>query len=189
MKHTSAAMSTPKVKRQFFIQQSRASESRAGWYPDAWKMPVLTMTTTNRLLYPQSRKLSAWYWSGSHLPFKICRQKVLWCLIHTSCWAWLHWKWVPWGTLLGDFLKKDLLWAGEFWSGLELEDTNRNRLQETKAPKSTLQLHDAEKPILFSFVLVTGKLYQSQLGQLDPPWPTLTLQLLREEMPCNNRSF
>lgn len=65
-------------------------------------------------------------------PFKICGWKMLWCLIHKCFWAWLHWKCVPWGTLLGDFLK-DLLWAGEFWSELELEDINRNRLQKTKA--------------------------------------------------------
>lgn len=50
-------------------------------------------------------------------------------------------------------------------------------------------MHDAEKPILFSSVLVTERLYQSHLGQLDPPWTTLTAQLLGEEMSCNRRSF
>lgn len=62
-------------------------------------------------------------------PFKICGWKVLWCLISGLTAV----KICPWGTLLGDFLKKDLLWAGDSQSGLELEDTNRNRLQETKA--------------------------------------------------------
>lgn len=101
-------------------------------------------------------------------PFKICGWKVLWCLISGLTAV----KICPWGTLLGDFLKKDLLWAGDSQSGLELEDTNRNRLQETKAVEICFrETYDTEKPVLFSFVLVTGKLYQSHLGQLDPPWP------------------
>lgn len=44
MKHTSAAMSTPKAERQSFIQLSRVSESGADRYPDVWKMPELTIT-------------------------------------------------------------------------------------------------------------------------------------------------
>jgi len=78
---------------------------------------------------------------------------------------------------------------------MELEDTNRTRLYEAKALHSLsgklLQrcVMLINPTILCSFVLVTGRVYQTHPGKLGPPWPILTLQLLEEEMAEDNRSL
>lgn len=44
--------STPKAGRQSFNQQSSVPESEADWYPDGWKMAVLTATASNWAAMP-----------------------------------------------------------------------------------------------------------------------------------------
>lgn len=78
-------------------------------------------------------------------------------------------------------------WDSDGAGGHQQNQTLRGQSSSFTQWKATSKMHDAENPMLLcSFLLVTERLFQSHLGKLHPPWPTLTFQLLGEELSCNN---